>query len=664
MNNNKKEFHIRNAITEELMWDFIGDLGEEGRAAVYWAGRTKDNRPPGSDAVWFDTTPFLNTSENKSYPGRVQEKHLSLKMTDGAQIAISVYLPNRLKDSEKLPTLINQTCYGRVHKIKPPYDKVLTGAPYYIDYIVPRGYAYVMVDVRGTGASSGDRPSNRTKRENDDSYEIAEWIISQPWSNGKIGTEGVSYMGVSSYMTLAVKHPAIIAAVPQFAFTDVFDEFTYPGGVLCDRIVKMWSANVHQLVNAEEEVGDWFSDLLSLGVMPVDEDKDGSKLKEVVAGHKINGDTYEMTKASPFRDSEIPGLKEQGYPSTNIENSPAYYIADAEKSGAAIYSIGGWFDGAFLRGTVARFHIHNDTSKHKLVIGPWDHGAGQNISPWSPSRRPGASRIFEMLRFFDFHLKGIDTGVYSEEPVHYFTMGEEKWKASSTWPPAESQNRAFYFGADNSLIKTAPEKEASADSDSDKYQVDYSASSGMHNRWHTICNLGDDENPAVDIGYPDRKEQQDKLLTYTTALLTEDMEVTGHPVLNIQMACTTPDCAVFVYLEDVGPDGDVVYVTEGVLRASRRKVSKPPYPMVVPYHSHLKKESADIKPDEIVELAIEMLPTSYLFKKGRSIRISIAGADSETFERVPTGDTIPVFTIYRSSMNPSHINLPIIANSK
>ncbi|MEN8210114.1 MAG: CocE/NonD family hydrolase [Thermodesulfobacteriota bacterium] len=664
MNQASKEFQVRNEITEDLMWDFIGDLGPQGKAAVYWAGRTKDDRPPGSDALWYDTAPFKNTMENKRYPGRVQEKHLYLTMSDGAEIAISVYLPNKVENIEKLPTLVNQTCYGRVHKIRPPYNKILTGAPYYIDYIVPRGYAYVMVDVRGTGASSGDRPANRTKSENDDAYEIAEWIISQPWSNGRIGLEGVSYMGVSSYMSLAVRHPAIVAAVPQFAFTDVYDEFTHPGGVFCERLVKMWSANVHQLVNAGEETGDWFSDLLSLGVMPVDEDKDSSKLKKVVAGHKINGDTYEMTKVASFRDSEIPGLKEQGFSFTHVENTPAYYIEDVEKSGAAIYSIGGWFDGAFLRGTVARFHIHNNNGKHKLVIGPWDHGAGQNISPWSPSRRPGSSRIFEMLRFFDFHLKEIDTGVYSEHPVHYFTMGEEKWKASAEWPPAESQNTAFYFSENNKLTKIFPNADIDKDMVFDEYQVDFSASSGMYNRWHTICNLGDAENPAVDIGYPKRNEQQACLLTYTTPTLAENMEVTGHPVVNIQMACTTPDCAVFVYLEDVGPEGDVVYVTEGVLRASRRKLSEPPYPMLVPYHSHLKNDSADIEQGEIVELVIEMLPTSYQFKKGRSIRISIAGADSETFERVPAGDAIPVFTIYRNSINPSHINLPIMANSK
>lgn len=128
------------------------------------------------------------------------------------------------------------------------------------------------------------------------------------------------------------------------------------------------------------------------------------------------------------------------------------------------------------------------------------------------------------------------------------------------------------------------------------------------------------------------------------------------------MAASTSDAAVFVYLEDVAPDGTVTYVTEGQLRALHRKVSTKPAPhwQAGPYRSFRREDAALLPPGEPVELAIELLPTSYLFKAGHRVRIAIAGADAGHFARVPADDTIvPRFQVFHDRTRPSRIRLPV-----
>ena len=160
------------------------------------------------------------------------------------------------------------------------------------------------------------------------------------------------------------------------------------------------------------------------------------------------------------------------------------------------------------------------------------------------------------------------------------------------------------------LVEAAPNSHVGAD----EYEVDFSTRTGLDTRWASIVNF-----QGRDIVYSNRVKQQPKLLTYTTPPLSEDVEVTGHPRIELYLSATTTDVAVHAYLEDVGGSDDVRYVTEGVLRASHRKIAEAPYPSPVVYHSHLKKDHQPLVPGEVVKLTIDLYPTSYLFKKGRSI---------------------------------------------
>jgi putative CocE/NonD family hydrolase len=164
-------------------------------------------------------------------------------------------------------------------------------------------------------------------------------------------------------------------------------------------------------------------------------------------------------------------------------------------------------------------------------------------------------------------------------------------------------------------------------------------------------------NPVI---YGDRKDEDKKRLTYTSAPLSEDVEVTGSPVMTLYVSSTHEDGAFYVYLEDVGPDGRVSYLTEGLLRAIHRKTADPstaPYVPLGVYHTFKKADAMPLVPGQTAEIAITLLPVSILFKKGHSIRLAIAGHDDSLKGRYPKEGT-PVLTVERSPVWPSRVVLP------
>jgi putative CocE/NonD family hydrolase len=139
------------------------------------------------------------------------------------------------------------------------------------------------------------------------------------------------------------------------------------------------------------------------------------------------------------------------------------------------------------------------------------------------------------------------------------------------------------------------------------------------------------------------------------------MEVTGYPVIHLQLSSTHSDGTFIVYLEDVDTQGRVTYVTEGVLRGIHRKVSPDPssWKRPVPYHSYSAADAEPLVPGEITELAIGFQPTSHLFKERHRIRIAIAGHDGSAFRRIPE-QGVPQLLVQRNQLYPSRIELPVI----
>lgn len=575
-----------------------------------------------------------------------------LTMRDGVKIAIDLYLPEDLKKGEKLPAIVHQTRYWRALEYRWPFRLFISGAGDPYDRLgirkrfVTHGYAWVSADVRGSGASYGYRTGPYPSKQIKDSAEIVDWIIHQPWSNGNVGTYGISYDATCAELALVNQQPAVKAAAITFEGFDLYTDIANPGGVPFVWFFKIWGIANKALDRSTlpDEAG-WLPKLLVQGVRPVDADRDHTMLAKAVHEHAYNWDVYETSQRIAYRDDVL------SYDwNWNFDKfSPHFYKKEIEESEVAIYSYSSWLDAKYPHAAIKRFLTLSNPGS-RLLIGPWDHAGLHNVSP-TIRENAEFDHVAQLLRFFDYHLKGIDTGIMDEKPIRYYTMVEDKWKFADTWPLPEARMVTYYLTSDNLLSMDKPMNAEGHDT----YRVDYSAGSGDLTRWKTL--VGGLPNAHM---YPDRNEQDKKLLVYTSVHLAQDIEVTGHPIVTLYVNSTATDGNFFVYLEDVDEEGHVTYVTEGLLRAVHRKLSEKetPYRDVVPYRTFKREDAMPLVPGEIAELLFDLIPTSYLFKEGHSIRIALAGADKDHFF-IPPGEP-PVLWFYRNSVYSSHIDLPVI----
>ncbi|CCC26927.1 conserved hypothetical protein [Mycobacterium tuberculosis variant africanum GM041182] len=611
-------------------------------------------RRGGSDAAWYSAP-----DQRSAYPRYRGMRYSScyVTMRDGVRIAIDLYLPAGLTSAARLPAILHQTRYYRSLQLRWPLRMLLGGKP--LQHIaadkrrrrrfVASGYAWVDVDVRGSGASFGARVCEWSSDEIRDGAEIVDWIVRQPWCNGTVAALGNSYDGTSAELLLVNQHPAVRVIAPCFSLFDVYTDIAFPGGIHAAWFTDTWGRYNEALDrNALHEVVGWWAKLPVTGMQPVQEDRDRSLRDGAIAAHRGNYDVHQIAGSLTFRDDVSASDPYRGQPDARLEPigtpiesgsinliSPHNYWRDVQASGAAIYSYSGWFDGGYAHAAIKRFLTVSTPGSH-LILGPWNHTGGWRVDPLRGLSRPDFDHDGELLRFIDHHVKGADTGIGSEPPVHYFTMVENRWKSADTWPPPAT-TQSYYLSADRQLRPDAPD----CDSGADEYVVDQTAGTGERSRWRSQVGIGGH------VCYPDRKAQDAKLLTYTSAPLDHPLEVTGHVVVTLFITSTSSDGTFFVYLEDVDPRGRVAYITEGQLRAIHRRLSDgpPPYRQVVPYRTFASGDAWPLVPGEIARLTFDLLPTSYLFQPGHRIRIAIAGADASHFAILP--GCAPTVRVYR-----------------
>jgi len=589
----------------------------------------------------------------------VQRQSLYLEMRDGVKIAIDVWLPAGLKPNQKLPTILRSTRYWRSYQPGPmaPIFSIL-GPILGQDMDAEgkdwarAGYALVTVDVRGSGASFGQRPIEYSDNEVADLGEVVDWIVAQPWSNGLVGAYGVSYDGNTAELLTVLHHPAVKAVAPQYDDFDTQFHLLMPGGVFSQGFMQEWGRftrgldanDVCTLETAAQTECEQLQAIMA-GVRRADDDTDAAQLAAALA-ERDNADVFQVMQAIEYRDDH---WSTTGKSITDI--SPCGQRISIESSGVPMYIWVSWLDNASVEGALARYRTFSNPQK--LIIGPWSHSGNHHADPFLPpdtKTDPSTKEQFRMLiAFFDAFLKD-KAAAEPEWDITYYTLGEGEWKTTETWPPAGFEPQRWYFGSAGSLTTDAP----NAVSGSDEYTVDWTATTGDTNRWYTGLYM-------ADVVYPDRAEEDAKLLTYTSAPLETDVEITGSPIVTLYVASTETDGAFHIYLEDVAPDGHVTYITEGILRAVHRQVSEeePLYESSGPHHSFERADAEPLVPGEVAELRFNLYATSVLIKKGHRIRIAVAGYDGSMFARYPAEST-PVLTVQRNSAYPSHVELPIM----
>ncbi|MEM7021143.1 MAG: CocE/NonD family hydrolase [Pseudomonadota bacterium] len=580
------------------------------------------------------------------FDGATDRTSCYVTVRDGTRLAVDTYLPAG-RDSERLPAILIFTPYYRRFALAdgaPDTVEPATSAVSYRDAFVPHGYALVVVDTRGAGASFGIRDGLRSPVERDDYYDIVEWVIAQSWSDGSVGATGVSYVGAAACFLAGTGHPAVRAVAPLFAVWDTYRDQQYPGGLHLNRLATDYQAVMEALDQDRRELLQpfpYFNDPHFAGPAPVDEDTDGALLKAALAEHVANFELPDFIRHLAFSDNGLPHD-----PDYTIATISPYRYVDGIGEDVAYLCVSGWMDGGgYANGAINRFLSLPVRHKH-LLLGPWDHGARTNISPYRERQEPEFALLAECLRFFDHYLKGEDTGLEAEAPVHYFTVGEERWRASHSWPPA-SEAQTLYLAPEHEL---APTPDAPA---ADAYRADYGRGTGTHTRYERLSAV------AVETYYDDWDGRDAHMLVYTSAPLEQAVTLSGHAIATLHIAADQRDTGLFVYLEEVSPDGQTRYVTEGVIRALHRKVTPAPNHLrcVGPYHSYAKADASLLEPGVAVEIRFSLLPTSWHFAAGQRIRVAIAAADRDHFARIPDGRPARL-QILRGGSQASSIELP------
>ena len=513
-------------------------------------------------------------------------------MRDGVRLAVDVHVPKGLAEGERTATILHMSRYYRSVQLRGVFKLVGGFGPYPVtepdtrESIVKAGYSWVDVDVRGSGASFGHQAYPLSDTEVRDGAEVLDWIAAQPWSAGVVGGIGASYNGVLAMLLIRNQHPALKAVVPRFSGWDVYEDVFLPGGLQNKGLLSEWSRLLSSLdAGRLGDVFGWSGSAVARSVMPVE----SALLPQAIAEHARNVDVAQLVGPIVFRDDILPGSE----PVKMDEFSPHATLPNLSKM--PVYAYGGWLDGAIARGQI-REYVASGNPGSRLRIGPWFHGGQFNASPYANGRNNHFDHAAELIRFFDWHLRGVNAGIGSDPPVQYYTMGQERWKSSSTWPPPGVEWQPLYFEPDKHLGRDAP---GNAEAE-DRYQVEPVDTSGPGSRWGLIVGTGEKR------GYGDRREESARLLTYTTAPLQKPLEVTGHPRVRLFLSANATDGGVFVYLEDVAPDGRVRYVTEGQLRLLHRKLSKAvTADTLIPERSYKRADGMPLVPGEVTEAVFD-----------------------------------------------------------
>jgi putative CocE/NonD family hydrolase len=569
------------------------------------------------------------------YSGWVRTSHY-LQMSDGIKLAIDVIRPAKDgKPVEKpMPVVWNYYLYVRAEMTEGKAVSIVDISETF-QTLVKHGYVIAIVDARGKGASYGRNFDPVTHEEGKYGYEITEWLAAQPWCNGNIGMFGHSYSANIEYMIASHAPPHLKAMFPSMAAFDIY-QLLYPGGICRSVILE----GVTESFQSQED---------ETPAAPVDEDTEGEMLAEARNQHRENTMPIEYSRL-PFRDSEEGTLK----PWTG--NNLLTHVDAVNESGIAVYHWAGWFD-VYIRDAFQWFV--NLKNPQKITIGPWAH------SDQDPAKRKERAELYatEMLRWFDYWLKGVENGIMDEPRINYALMetpDKWAWHAAEKWPLPGIKTADYYFSEgktksigsinDGFLTIEAPDKEKGED----KYAIDYTTGAGE---------LKGPRGPNRGMEDPDMSENDAKGLTYTTPPLPEDYAVVGHPVVILYVKSSATDGNFYAYLEEVDPDGHSHYITDGLLRASHRAEAAPPFDnMGLPWHRHYQADVIPLTPGEVAELKFDMMPTANVFNKGNRIRVTVTCANAG-WDELPSEEPATI-TLLRNARYASRIQLPIAESVK
>jgi len=561
-------------------------------------------------------------SRPSDYP-LIVEKDVRIPLRDGTFLYGDVFRPDG--GAKRFPVIMNTGPYQKdkvwvppasVEEKPNPYMNWETANPL---WWCPRGYALLRVDSRGSGKSPGQsEPSSY--QEAVDSYDCIEWVARQPWCSGNVGTLGISYHANFQWRVAGLQPPSLKAMIPWEGRADLYRDQVYHGGIFAVGFISNWhtAQTAHHLLGKPRSYNpDSFHNDLLWQYM----------------SHDLDSEYWRMVSAR------------------------------WDKITVPIYSVGNW--GGFslhLRGNTEGYMCA--ASKHKKLR----IHTGSHFHPFHSEE----GRL-DQLRFLDYWLKGIDTGIMDEPPVklEIRTGGSPQryaFRTENEWPLARTQWTRMYLRTDRepSDDAHATEGELVASAPPQAAKLTYPAS-GM-----TKAGVASGSSLSTTHGNVGRSG-----VSFATPPLSQDTEVTGPLALKLWVSSSSEDMDIFVTLRNIGPNGEdicevgqhgqpVPCVTKGWLRASHRKLDPARSLPYRPYHAHTGR--LWLKPGEIVECDIEIWPTSMVFRQGHRLRIDIQprdGIGSAPYTHYHAEYNAGARnTIYTGGDKASYLLLPIIPPKK
>lgn len=527
-----------------------------------------------------------------------------LPMRDGVRLAVRVTRPARNGQpvAGRFPVI-----WQHALSVEMPAPGAGPAAAGYssLQQLSAHGYVTVLVARRGNGQSFGVRRGYNDRSEADDAYEVTEWLAAQPWSNGKVGIYGCSNTGDAAMHAVSARPPHLKAAFAGCFSWNKYDAMRRGG------IFAQWGTGPQRTIEQDT------------AIEPVDGDADKTLLRRAAVEHQSSTVLFDMWQGLPFRDSHSPLVVSRFW----SEGSISSYADQIRHSGVAIYIQGGWRDELRDQGLATFLNVPGA----RVLIGPWLH-----------CQNPGFALAEEIHRFFDATLKDIDTGLAAEPPIHYFTVNApagREWRTSATWPLPSARPQRFYLEAAGALARTAPRTPLAA---TFVVHTPLTCPGGGGSPLSQPCHLAGEG------------------LSFATAALQADTEVTGDPLVELRIRSDRNEADLFAYLEDVAPDGSVTEVTEGRLRASLRALADPPFKLPgLPWHRAWAEDSRPLAAGEMATLRFAMMPTSYVFKAGHRLQVTVTGTDHRQRDagRDANGSHI---TLAGDAQAASFIELPIV----
>jgi uncharacterized protein len=561
------------------------------------------------------------------------QRGVPMTTRDGVRLFADVYHP---KSDDKFPVVL----------IRTPYDKSVGWTVAGAFKIAPRGYVVVIQDVRGRYTSEGEWYPFR--HEQNDGYDAVEWAAALPYSNGKVGMMGASYVGATQVLAAIAAPPHLSAIAPNMTASNYHDGWTYQSGAFEQWFDQNWTTQLAQNT-LQRVITENSNALVGSHALPLTD-------YPVFNFGQLPADAQLTAKIAPYY---LDWLAHPDYDSYWKQWSIEEHYSNIA---VPMLNVGGWYDifnGGTLRNYMgAKAHGSTEaarTQQHLLIEIGGHAGFGRKIGDveFGPH---AVENVYDevIVDWYDFLLKGIKNEFATDKPVKLFLMGVNEYRQEDDWPPPQAKYTKYFLHSsgkanslrgDGSLSTTAPKSESP-----DTYVYD------PMNPTPTVGGPLCCDAKHMEPGPRDQRsvENRDDVLVYSVGPLAQDLEVTGPVTATLFVKSSAVDTDFTGKLVDVRPDGFAQDLTEGIFRMRYRESPE---------------RQVLINPGQIYEINLDLWATGNVFQKGHTLRLEISSSNFPRFDRnLNTGEQI-VFgknavsatnVILHDSEHPSALIVPVI----